>query len=364
MKKLHLISFVIFTLLFISSGYAQNKISESFTPATFPPTGWRTQHVSGLIGPGDWVRSTTNYRTAPACAQSGSGILAENFLITKRITPSAGDSLVFYVASNYVGDALGRLDVKVSLTDSLAASFFDFLIPLQISLQLLTPNVYVRRAVSLDDYAGIPIYLAFRHIDLAGLGGAVRIDDANVGGVDLDLTVLIEAHRGIGMFPSPVRDRDTVKVSLRSVVSPFSVVQSRKVYLDTLGKKSINFSAGEDGIPYYIVVEHRNSVRTWSDSAGEVFTGAALTYDFTTGVNKAFRNNMKLVGGKACLYQGDLTQDGPINLTDLLIMYNDFVTFVVGPYVLSDLNWDQHPNLTDIILAYNNSVLFVAEKHP
>ncbi len=85
-----------------------------------------------------------------------------------------------------------------------------FLIPFQINLQLLTPNVYYRQAVSLNAFAGVPIYLAFRHIEVAGLGGQVRLDDINVGGVDLNLTVFMEAHRGIGIFPSPQRDRDTV----------------------------------------------------------------------------------------------------------------------------------------------------------
>lgn len=364
MKKLILlISITLFTFLFTTSVFSANKLSESFTGVTFPPPGWRVQNETTLAG-GDWFRSTSGFRSAPACAQSNAGILADNFLITKKILPSAGDSLVFYVSSNYALSAVGRLDVKVSTTDSFAGSFFDFIIPVQINLSLLTPNIYVRRAVSLNAFAGTAIFLAFRHIEVVGLGGQVRLDDVNVGGVDLNLTVLMEAHRGIGMFASPQRDRDTVVVSLRSAVSPFTVIGSKKVFLDTLGKKSINFEQGEDGIPYYIVVQHRNSVRTWSDSAGEVFTGAVLEYDFTTDVSKAYNSNQKMVGGKACMYQGDLTQDGPINLSDLIIMYNDFVVFTVGPYVLSDLNWDEHPNLTDIILAYNNSVIFVTEQRP
>ncbi len=203
MKKLKLlISIFLFTFLVSASGFCQNKLDESFTGVTFPPAGWRTQHVSGLIGSGDWFRSTSGFRSAPACAQSNAGILTDNFLITKRFTPSAGDSLVFYVSSNYVLSADGRLDVKVSTTDSFATSFFDFLVPVQISLSLLTPNVYVRRAVSLNAFANVPIFIAFRHIEVAGLGGQVRLDDINVGGVDLNLTVLMEAHRGIGLFPS------------------------------------------------------------------------------------------------------------------------------------------------------------------
>ncbi len=147
-----LTSTALIILLFIcSSIFAQNKAGESFNNAAFPPSGWRTEHVSGILLTGDWVRSSSNYHTAPACAESPGGLLADNFLITKKITPSAGDSLVFWVSSNYLATALGRLDVKISTTDSLSTSFLDFLIPLHINLGLLTPNVYVRKAVSLSD---------------------------------------------------------------------------------------------------------------------------------------------------------------------------------------------------------------------
>lgn len=364
-NKYCMIFAVTFLFLQISNiGYSLNKTGESFTGNTFPPSGWRTQHVSGLSSAGSWVRSTTGYHTGPACAESPGGLLADNFLITNRITPSSGDSLVFWVSSNYVLTALGRLDVKVSSTDSLAASFIDFLIPLQINLGVLTPNVYYRHAVSLNDYEGQQIYIAFRHIEVGGLFGAVRLDGIVIGGVDLNLTALIEAHSGVGWFPVPRRDRDSVKVSIRSSVSPFSILETKQAYLDTLGNKTFNFNIPVEEVNYYIFVEHRNAVRTWSRPGGEIFSSGSLSYDFTTGVNKAYGNNQTMVNGKAHFYSGDVIQNGYIDLSDVLLIYNEGLVFTIGPYVTTDLNWDQYTDLSDQIIAYNHSVLFVSEIFP
>lgn len=358
------LSALIILLILSSNSFAGNKTGESFNNAAFPPTGWRTEHISGILLTGNWVRSTTNYMTAPACAESPGGLLADNFLISKKITPSAGDSLVFWVSSNYLVTALGRLEVKVSTTDSLASSFLDFLIPLHINLGLLTPNVYYRRAISLNDYAGQSVYIAFRHIEVGGLFGAVRLDGIVIGGVDLNLTTLIEGHSGVGWFPVPQRDRDTVIVSVRSAVSPFSVIESRKVYLDTAGKKSVNFNMPVEELNYYIFVEQRNSVRAWSRSGGDSFTSGSMTYDFTTGINKAYGNNQILINSKAYFYSGDVTYDGYIDLADVLLIYNDGLIFTTGAYVLSDLNWDQYTDLTDQLISHNHSVQFVSEKFP
>ena len=367
MKNIKYSLIAIFTILLIqicNTGFSFNKAGESFSGGTFPPAGWRTQHVAGILTTGTWVRSTSVYHTGPACAESPGGLLADNFLITKKITPSSGDSLVFWVSSNYVVTALGRLDVKVSTTDSLAASFLDFLIPLQINLGLLTPNVYYRHAVSLNDYAGQPIYIAFRHIEVGGLFGAVRLDGIVIGGVDLNLTALIEVHSGVGWFPVPRRDRDTVKVSIRSAVSPYAILETKKAYLDTLGNKTFNFNMPVEEENYYIFVEHRNAVRTWSKPGGEVFSSGSLTYDFTTGVNKAYGYNQTIVNGKAHFYSGDVVQDGFIDLSDVILIYNEGLVFTVGPYVLTDLNWDQYTDLTDQLIAYNHSALFVSEIYP
>ncbi len=359
--------FIVILLLcsICNNAFASNKLSESFTAVTFPPTGWNAIHVQPIIGGGEWHRSTSNFKSSPACAESNGALLGDNWLMTKQFTPGTGDSLVFWVSSNYVTTALGRLEVKVSNTGNAVANFFDFVIPLHITVGALTPNTYFRHAVSLNSYAGEALYIGFRHIEVLGLIGAVRLDGIVVGGHDLDLTVLRGGHIGGGFFNTPRRDRDTITVDIRQSTTPFNLVEPKKVYQDTLGKKIINYTLSEEGSSYYIVVHHRNSIETWSRLGGEMFTGL-VTYDFTTGVNKAYLNNMKIKNGFATVFTGDNLKDANkiVDANDVVAIYNDMFPLTEGSYVLTDLNWDEITDAEDIILAYNNSIVPVQVEAP
>ncbi|MBK6505795.1 MAG: hypothetical protein IPG02_09030 [Ignavibacteria bacterium] len=94
----------------------------------------------------------------------------------------------------------------------------------------------------------------------------------------LNLTVSLEAC-------SP--PQDTVTVLLRSAVSPYAVVETKKVSLSGAGTASVVFTGAVNGVSYYIVVKHRNSVETWSKTGGEVFVNGILNYDFTTAASQA-----------------------------------------------------------------------------
>ncbi|MBK6876275.1 MAG: hypothetical protein IPG99_07445 [Ignavibacteria bacterium] len=105
----------------------------------------------------------------------------------------------------------------------------------------------------------------------------------------LNLTVNLEAY-------SPVQD--TVTVSLRSSTSPYGLVEMSKAYLSPSGTATVNFAKAVNGVNYYVVINHRNSIETWSKAGGEVFTAGTLPYNFTTSASQAFGNNMVLVGGE------------------------------------------------------------------
>ncbi|MEO6694262.1 MAG: choice-of-anchor J domain-containing protein, partial [Ignavibacteria bacterium] len=167
--QIHRFLLVIVSTLFINANlFSATKLNESFTPPSFMPAGWTKVHVAGALNAGDWGRSTSNFKTAPACILSAGGILADNWLITPQIPISTGDSLVYYISSNYLLSANGRLEIKYSTTNNAVGSFNDFLIPVHIDLEALTPNVYYRRAVSLNQVAGQNVYIAFRHIEVVG----------------------------------------------------------------------------------------------------------------------------------------------------------------------------------------------------
>jgi len=75
---------------------------------------------------------------------------------------------------------------------------------------------------------------------------------------------------------------------------------------------------------YYIAVKHHNSIETWRKSGGEQFTlGYNTIYDITTENTQAYGNNLKLKGGKYCIYSGDCVQDGFIDGSDFIVIEND-----------------------------------------
>ncbi|MEO6693889.1 MAG: hypothetical protein ABIY50_06090 [Ignavibacteria bacterium] len=170
----------------------------------------------------------------------------------------------------------------------------------------------------------------------------------------LNLTVNLEAC-------SPMQD--TISVSLRNTTAPYGLIEMTKVYLSSTGTATVNFVKAVDGVSYYIVVNHRNSIETWSKLGGEVFTGGVLNYNFTTAASQAFGNNMVNVGGKWSNYTGDVTQDGIVDGADGALIDNDASNFVTG-YVPTDLNCDSIVDGSDAAFADNNASNFVAVARP
>lgn len=158
--------------------------------------------------------------------------------------------------------------------------------------------------------------------------------------------------------------KDTLTVNLRNAVSPYAIIETQKaVYDSTTGLSSFGFVNAVLGTSYYLEVEHRNSIQTWS-AAPVAFTTLSTSYDFTTGISQAFGSNQVLVSGLASFYTGEVIQDGCVDLSDINAIFNDATVFVAGPYVITDLNFDELVDLTDVIFAYNNASAFVCEQAP
>lgn len=170
----------------------------------------------------------------------------------------------------------------------------------------------------------------------------------------LNLTLGLEAI-------SPIQD--TVTVSIRSTIPPYNVIDTDKKFLDVNGSESFLYPFASNGVSYYIVVNHRNSIQTWSKSGGEQFSGGILNYDFTTAASQAFGNNQVLVSGEYSIYTGDVNQDEVVDVTDLGMIDNDASNFVTG-YVVTDLNYDNIVDVTDAAYADNNAANFVSVSKP
>jgi hypothetical protein len=155
---------------------------------------------------------------------------------------------------------------------------------------------------------------------------------------------------------------DTVNIELRNSSSPFALVDQTKILLDNNGQGSGSFQNAVNGTPYYIVVKHRNAVETWS-ATNQTFTSNTLTYDFTTGSNKAYGNNLKLVGSKWCIYGGDVNQDGFVNISDVNSVFTSNVNGATG-YLPTDLNGDNFTEVEDLNIVFKSNVLGVETMRP
>jgi len=166
------------------------------------------------------------------------------------------------------------------------------------------------------------------------------------------LTTLIEGYyNGITM------NSDTVVVELHNSYSPYALVDDAKILLNNNGQGTGSFSHAVNGTHYYLVVKHRNAVETWS-SLPQTFNANSLSYDFTTGSNKAYGNNLKLIGTKWCIYGGDVNHDGIVNATDLNLVYTANVNGSVG-YISTDLNGDLFIEIEDLNIVFRNNELGV-----
>ncbi len=103
---------------------------------------------------------------------------------------------------------------------------------------------------------------------------------------------------------------------------------------------------------YYITIKHPNLIETVS-AMPVSFAGSLITYDFTSGVNMAYGNNLyELASGVYGIFTGDVNQDGVINLLDREAINDAYLNTLQG-YLSEDLNGDGIINLLDRELANN-----------
>lgn len=161
--------------------------------------------------------------------------------------------------------------------------------------------------------------------------------------------------------------KDTVKISMRNVSPPYAAVDSARSVVDSISFNGnfvfSNLSSGN----YYVVLNHRNSIETWSKAGGEAYTsGGLFTFAFETDSSEVFGNNVYRADSSPltfAIYNGDVNQDASIELTDLIAVFNDAESFVSG-YVVTDVTGDDFVDLSDIAIVFNNSNEFVAVVKP
>jgi photosystem II stability/assembly factor-like uncharacterized protein len=150
-------------------------LSEDFTSTAFPPAGW---HAKNILGSNDWYRYTTSFNSPPASARiSYQSTGGEDWLVTPQVSIVAGDTLKFwarkYYTSTYDPDSL---EVRVSTTDTAVASFTTVIAGYNVND---FPETFAEYMADLSAYAGMDIYIAFRHYGTNGNG--MLLDDVTIG---------------------------------------------------------------------------------------------------------------------------------------------------------------------------------------
>ena len=177
-KKLYSFFILLTAFLFLGTGtmWGTTPFTEGFE-GSFTPTGWTTIHVSGTPV---WQRSSSDGYVSPhggsyyAKKQYNSS-QNENYLVMPQLTPVAGETLQFYLASqNYAGSTV---TVEVSETTPTAANFTTVLATYKSNVDI-NNSWGAAKEVSLSAYAGQSIYVAFHVVDKDG--GHIYLDDVSI----------------------------------------------------------------------------------------------------------------------------------------------------------------------------------------
>ncbi|MBS1516871.1 MAG: hypothetical protein JSS91_02160 [Bacteroidetes bacterium] len=179
----------------------------------------------------------------------------------------------------------------------------------------------------------------------------------------IDLKIFVEA---LYIQSADTTRRDTVRALLRDTISPFTVIDSAKGKMNTAGNVVLNFTKAQNGRAYYLQIDQRNSIQTWTKSGGVLFSDNNSVYDLSSNSSQAFGNNIKQINNSPLrfgIYSGDVNKDGTVDLTDGSIIDNGILNFTTG-YVSADVNGDGVVDLADAVFADNNGYNFVNKITP
>ncbi|MCX8015251.1 MAG: choice-of-anchor J domain-containing protein [candidate division WOR-3 bacterium] len=196
------------------------QLSESFSNTIFPPAGWRVINNDG-VGTTTWLRNTTTYNTAPACAAcfySEYDLTNDDWLITPRLIVSADDTLRFYYRS--ASTATETMEVRISFKGATVNNFTKV-----IWARRFNNTSYQQAKVSLRPYTDSIVYIAFHYLvqyPWQTIGVGVYLDD--ISGPQ----IYIAHDVGVTQILSPIGN------NFDSIVLPKVKVKNFGSYLETI----------------------------------------------------------------------------------------------------------------------------------
>jgi len=165
-----------------------------------------------------------------------------------------------------------------------------------------------------------------------------------------------------GVSGATSSETDTITVELHNPSSPYATADSVKTILNYDGTATASFSVSRTNHYYWIAIKHRNAIQTWSHDT--VYFTSSTSYDFTADSSKAYGDNMINVDtGIWALYNGDLNQDGSIDISDYPIWDYDQSHGFYG-YYKTDMNGDGNVDLLDWPVLDDNISAGIYSQHP
>jgi N-acetylneuraminic acid mutarotase len=165
-------------------------------------------------------------------------------------------------------------------------------------------------------------------------------------------------NQGINAGP---QNCDTLELGLYDV-SQGQITHTAKGILQTNGMLNVSFPAGTYKKLYYLVIQQRNHILTWSSVPLLLIQNT--NYDFTNMASKAYASNqIEVAPGVFAIFTGDINQDGVVDGLDYNEWENDSNNFA-GGYFSTDLNGDGIVDGLDFIYWEINSNNFVGAVVP
>ncbi len=254
--------------------------------------------------------------------------------------------------------------VQINQTQSHASvSFFEMPVPIKFSTSGFDTTLVFNHTFSGQVFTrtiNFPASSAAFDPDLWLLSGNNTV---TYDAVNLNLKVFVEGYyKGSGIMDSVLSNAgsssnpaicDSISIELCNTISPFTTFSSIKTLLRTDGSVDAPFPLSVLNRSFYIKVNHRNSLETWSANS-VLFNASNITYDFTLSSSQAYGNKLKnLNDGRFALYSGDCNKDGFINATDMSGIAFDAGLFGSG-YLVYDLTGDGLTESADYSLVENN----------
>ncbi|MDD5363646.1 MAG: hypothetical protein PHN88_16100 [Ignavibacteria bacterium] len=257
------------------------------------------------------------------------------------VNNAAGVSLMPLITWNMVSGA-ASFRLQVSTDSNFATTQYD-----TSGVAALTLTIPAGKLTGLTKY--------YWRVNAANAGGTSAWSTVwnfmTIQNLSLNLKVYLE-----GFWDGTSQVQDTVTVYLAGAAMPHAFVDSAKVFLSTTGTSAVAFNKAPNA-SYYIVIQHRNHLQTWSALTQAFVTNTAVNYDFTTAASQAFGNNMKQAGSVWVLYGGDANTDGSVDGLDIVAFVPQFGT---QGYLSCDFNGDGDVNASDVFIISANYGLTIA----